>query len=526
MRALLMHPDRDFEPPEPRSRYPRPRNGDVPPEWSPHDQALMQDLELDTLLRAMAGEDEFLLDVARQAILTGVRNDSATILYRQEVLRDCLKNPAVVRELYDLAVETIEGRRRRWLGILSPSPSGILSEALDLLRLSVDALRSLRRIAEAHVGQFESRGLTTLSAALLTELSDEYFAAVQDCLTALEFRRGVLLSAELGSGNAGSHYVLRQPLSPRPRGLQRLLGPRPPGSTVRIDPRDEAGARILWEMRNRGINLVANAVAQSAEHLRGFFELLRAETAFYVGCLNLRDTLARLRSPICVPHLEPSGQRRLRFSGLYDPCLALTKGSSVVGNALNADGKSLLIITGANQGGKSTFLRSVGLAQLMMQCGMFVAAESFAAEPVAGLFTHYKREEDATMKSGKLDEELSRMSEIADALTPNSLVLFNESFGATNEREGSEIARQVIGALLERRVKIGFVTHLYDFAHSVLDRKSEDAVFLRAEREADGTRTFRLVEGEPLETSYGEDLYRSLFPTDGEDVSSGRSRPT
>jgi len=72
----------------------------------------------------------------------------------------------------------------------------------------------------------------------------------------------------------------------------------------------------------------------------------------------------------------------------------------------------------------------------MMQCGMFVGAESFAADLCAALFTHYKREEDATMKSGKFDEEIARMSDIVDGITPNSLVLFNESFAATNEREG------------------------------------------------------------------------------------------
>ena len=49
------------------------------------------------------------------------------------------------------------------------------------------------------------------------------------------------------------------------------------------------------------------------------------------------------------------------------------------------------------------------------------------------------------MKSGKLDEELSRMSDIVDHITPHSMILFNESFAATNEREGSEIARQIIG---------------------------------------------------------------------------------
>lgn len=186
----------------------------------------------------------------------------------------------------------------------------------------------------------------------------------------------------------------------------------------------------------------------------------------------------------------------------------------IVGNDGNADHKDLVIITGANQGGKSTFLRSIGLAQLMMQCGMFAPAESLCANVCDRLFTHYKREEDTTMKSGKLDEELGRMSDIVDNLTSNSMLLFNESFAATNEREGSEIARQIIRALLEKRIKIFFVTHLYEFAHSLYDKKMENAIFLRAERQDDGARTFRVKEGEPLQTSYGQDLYVNIFGTD------------
>ena len=95
------------------------------------------------------------------------------------------------------------------------------------------------------------------------------------------------------------------------------------------------------------------------------------------------------------------------------------------------------------------------------------------------------------------------------------MVLFNESFAATNEREGSEIARHIVGPLLEKRIKMFFVTHLYDFAHSVYDKKMGNALFRRAERQPDGTRTFKLIEGEPLETSYGEDLYRGTFGTNG-----------
>ena len=170
------------------------------------------------------------------------------------------------------------------------------------------------------------------------------------------------------------------------------------------------------------------------------------------------------------------------------------------------------MVTGANQGGKAVkLLRSVGLAQLLMQCGMFVPAESFCSSVYDGLFTHYKREEDTSMKSGKLDEELSRMSDIVDHMTTHPMILFNESFAATNEREGSEIAQQIISALLDKRVKIVCVTHLYELAHGIYLGNKGNVLFLRAERQDDGVRTFKLVEGEPLQTSFGEDLYHSIF---------------
>jgi DNA mismatch repair ATPase MutS len=196
----------------------------------------------------------------------------------------------------------------------------------------------------------------------------------------------------------------------------------------------------------------------------------------------------------------------------------LTMDHGVVGNSVNAEGKNLIVITGANQGGKSTFLRSIGLAQLMMQCGLFVGADMFQAPICPALFTHYKREEDAAMKSGKFDEELARMSDIADHLVPNSVLLFNESLAATNEREGSKIATQIVRALLEKGMTVLYVTHLYEFARGFFDERSDSIIFLRAERRADGTRSFRLAEGEPLETSYGEDLYKKVFADEDQPI--------
>jgi len=242
--------------------------------------------------------------------------------------------------------------------------------------------------------------------------------------------------------------------------------------------------------------------------------MLRFELGFYVGCLNLHEQLEKIGEPSVLPEPAALTERQHAFQGLYDICLALTVKNKVVSNDVGADKKNLVLITGANQGGKSTFLRSIGLAQMMMQCGMFVAADNFRANICDGLFTHFKREEDITMESGKLDEELKRTSQIVDRLSLNSIVLFNESFAATNEREGSEIARQITTGLVEKGIKVFFVTHQYEFAHGLWDKKMGNAIFLRADRQADGTRTYKLAVGEPLQTSYGEDLYKRIFVTD------------
>lgn len=115
------------------------------------------------------------------------------------------------------------------------------------------------------------------------------------------------------------------------------------------------------------------------------------------------------------------------------------------------------------------------------------------------------------MESGKLDEELRRLSRIADRIGPRSVLLCNESFASTNEWEGSEIGREVIGALLQADVRVFLVTHLFELARGYHRQSSEDVLFLRAERRADGSRTFRVLPGEPLPTSYGKDLYERIL---------------
>ena len=475
-----------------------------------NDAVLTQDLELETLWNAMAAGDEFLFETAKRAVLSPL-TDLEAIRYRQEVLADCLQHPEVIRELYGLAVEALENERKAGGGLWHTTrPNWILAHSVRVLKLHTEVLKRLRQIADEQAAGFRSEGFTRFFAMLTEELEDSYLRTVEQHLRELEFKRGVFESAELGKGFKGRGYTVRTPREQR--WTDRLpFGNRPDSYSFTIAPRDETGMRSLEELQARGINLVANTVGQSAGHVKSIFTKLRLELAFYLGCLNLHSKLTGKQEPACFPEPLPAGQLTLTAEGIYDVCLTLHLGTRAVGNDVSADGKSLVMITGANQGGKSTLLRSLGLAHLMMQAGMFTGARSLRAGVCNGVFTHYKREEDATMQSGKLDEELSRMSEIAGQITRHSILLCNESFASTNEREGSEIARQVVRAMLHKQIKVFFVTHMYDLAHSFHAQRLDGALFLRAERQPGGQRTFRFAEREPLPTSYGKDSYQRIF---------------
>jgi len=150
-----------------------------------------------------------------------------------------------------------------------------------------------------------------------------------------------------------------------------------------------------------------------------------------------------------------------------------------------------------------------------MQCGMYVPAMRYESGIFPSFFTHFTRREDSQMNSGRLDEELQRMNQIIESLGKDSLVLLNESFATTTEKEGSVIAYDITKALVEANVKVLTVTHLLSFAQKVYEEVQNDpettVEFLSAERLPDGTRTFRMVQHEPELTSFGMDLYEEII---------------
>ena len=278
MKALLMHRDRDFGPKE----DPMPNVAD-----------LTQDLELGTLLRAMAAGDDFLLEVAKTAVLASL-HEPEEILYRQHILADCQEQSDIVRRIYAIAVEAIERERKVWGWVSDKYPEGTLHRSVEVLQIFVDLLKRLRHAADEHGGKFRSEGFKRLFDMLATELDDEYLRIVEDHLERLAFRNGTLISAELGKGNKGVNYILRKPAYTmqswveRVQGwLEQLISRDSAGYTYEIHDRDEAGIQRVVGAEEPGHQPCGNGtrsvdgphpellshVALGAGFLRGVLEL-------------------------------------------------------------------------------------------------------------------------------------------------------------------------------------------------------------------------------------------------------------
>jgi hypothetical protein len=470
---------------------------------------LVRDLDLKPIIETMAGGDDFIAQVVAKALVIGV-DDVDTILYRQGVLEDTLRNIDTVRSVYAIITQAITEGRRRLFWIPNPNPESVVFDSVRTLEVYLDTLDKVREVFDASASQFKSSGFQNLIHSLDYQFDRNYLNSIRLMLSSLEFPSGVSVAVRLGDEAELTEFTLINPQ--RRRGLKGLLAfIERSRYTWDLPERDEAGAQEMGEMKNRGLERVAKVLRKAATDVLSLINALRTELAFYIGCANLWGALSTLGIPLGFPTPREPGVDTLGFSCLHEVSLALRMKAKPVCNDLGTVKKPLLIISGANRGGKTVYLRSIGQAQLMMQCGMFVAAETFESSISSGVYTHFKREEDKELGGGKLDEELSRLSSIIDHVKPNSMVLFNESFASTNAREGSELAKQTVTALLERKIRVLYVTHFYEFPLWFYENRPSLAVFLVAERKEDGTRTFKVREGVPLETSFAEDVYSKIF---------------
>ena len=244
---------------------------------------------------------------------------------------------------------------------------------------------------------------------------------------------------------------------------------------------------------------------------------LMPEFEFLVQGTKMQKQLLAKGCSLIIPEIRPMEERAFTATALYNPCVALKIDGDIVPNDVAFDDKATIyVLTGPNRGGKSVITCAVGLAQVMMQLGMYVPAESAIISPVDGIYTHFPTGAEDTIDKGRLGEECARLGEIFDCITNLSLVLLDESLSSTGSYEASYIAAEVLGGLAHVGCRCLFSTHLHELAAEIdnINRRSLEnggvAIdTLVAGIEDEGKRSFRIIRAKPDGKSYAHDIAAS-----------------
>ncbi len=243
-----------------------------------------------------------------------------------------------------------------------------------------------------------------------------------------------------------------------------------------------------------------------------FWPFIKAanELVFYLSAVRFRKRYEQEGFVFTMPKCLDGAQTRV--AGAYDMVLGVNLfreggGRQAVPNDFCFDPKGrFFILTGANQGGKTTFIRSVGLVQHLAQVGLFVPAREAVLGMVKNIHTHFSRADEEGALAGRFEQELKRMRKLLGSLEEGDMVLLNESFTSTRRLGAVALLRWLLSEFDRRLCVGGLVTHY----HEIFDGLEEGSFYsLTAEVAQYGDRvdrTFQIRKAASYRQSYARDI--------------------
>ncbi len=466
---------------------------------------LKKDLELEKIFDIMGGEDNNVRNLSIELLFNPVNNENE-MYYRQNTIKDALNNQKTVINMYKIILNAINEAKKNFLWMSENNPSLSIMTSKDIINTYIDSFKKLRDIAISEKAHFNSKGFAHLFNLILEEFNEEYLDKIKNSLNQIN-TEVIYASGKIGDYSMLSDFKLLTYKKRRVH-LPNIVSIKNKHYTYTLPPRDIAGAEAIADLKKKILYTFSGILKDSAKNILGFMKSLNRELGMLIGCINLYNKITELNLEVCFPEFNKYNE--ISYESMYDLSLALRIGKNIVNNSIENINSKLIFITGANRGGKSTFLRGVGQCILLMGAGLYVPATKFNAKIYEKIFTHFKREEDPELKMGKFGEELKRLNGIIDHVKKGSIILFNESFSSTDALEGSYVASEIIDALKEKNIDTIFVTHFYELPYMYIKRGG-DTVFLKAERTNTGERTYKIIKGKPEDTGYAIDLFKEIF---------------
>ena len=210
--------------------------------------------------------------------------------------------------------------------------------------------------------------------------------------------------------------------------------------------------------------------------------------------------LARRGIETCRPAVAK--ERMIKADAVYDAALTLKDGEIVPNDALFDGKEHMFFLTGANGGGKTTYLRAVGISLVLFLAGCRVPCRSAEIYPFTAIYTHFPFDERFAAE-GRLADETRRIDEILESADEDSVVLLNETFSGTDEQKSERMVAEAARELNSRGCFGVWVTHIHAFGDTILP-----ALSVEVDREDSNRRTYKVVRKTALGGSYARDILR------------------
>ena len=454
------------------------------------------DLNLDQLLESMtAGREQYALKPFFYAPL----HDVAAVSYRHEVFRD-FEKPVVLESITRFAAAM--GRMREHLVQVEKLRYPLQKQAwfLDAVEIYCEAVCSL---AEELGGlDVASRGFRGLRGYLAGYAASDRFTslvaetqALKEALAGVRYAvriRGARVTVSNYEGEPDYSAEVEETFARFKQGAVKSYLVKLPD----FADMNHVEAQILDRVAslNPGVfGTLADYCARHRDHVDPTVGRFDREVQFYLAYIELTGRFKAAGLPFCYPHVSDRA-KDIAAEETFDLALAdklVPAGVTVVGNDFSLEEpERVFVVTGPNNGGKTTFARMFGQLPFLASLGLPVPGKNARLFLPDRIYTHFEREEDIETLRGKFEDELVRVHGILEHATAESVLVMNESFNSTTLNDalfvGTEVMRQVLelGAL---GVYVTFVDEIASLSEATVSMVSQIMP------ETPAQRTFKLV---------------------------------
>ena len=506
-------------------------------------QDYITNLELEQLSRLICPE----YSANAMKVFTQLSQDPETLNYRLDILDDFLRVPALEAILYENVHKLYVNEHVNIQKLGLADSFYALNQRLESLKTFIECVTKCHEFLDSNQDKFRSSALKELTAYFSSVFNSDYFDEVKretdECLKILakgvksvtvginfdDMMRPVeamLISVSTDAikkkgkfdwlfgrvGDSGRAIGKTHSLYNENGGINDLEAPL---------------FRELKEINSEYISHLDTAIR--AYYKKSTEDILTFENqmSFYIGAKRIIEAVRARGLDMTRPKYLPIKERKMNAKGLFDLSFYIQMvGSNPMGSLkdkiitnecrFDDDGR-FFVLTGANNGGKTTYTRAVGIIQVFAQAGLYVPCTECEISPVDFIYTHFPKEEEVGLNTSRFTQECKQFKETIDSATRYSLLLLNESIQSTTPTECVYIATELAKIFRCIGVRGIYATHLLELAKS-LDKINKEvegdtklvSIVTTVDTTADNKRLYRIIRDEPQEFGYARTIYEKF----------------